>query len=63
MPDYRVYFLDAEDHIFAVDTLAAPSDDAVIADAENLCGRQPQCVAVEIWERARRVHRVGAATT
>lgn len=47
MQTYRVYFLDAENHIFGVELIQAGTDDAAVAKAETLCSEKPDCTAVE----------------
>jgi hypothetical protein len=57
MPLYRVYFLDSENHIIEGQYFEAAGDEAAIAQAARLCTDNEQCVAVEIWQGPRRLHR------
>ena len=57
MQSYKVYFLDHQDHIFAVDDIDAPDDEAAIDRASDLCASNPNCAAVEVWQRDRLLQR------
>ncbi len=60
MAAYRVYFFNADEHIFATTVVEAETDAAVAAAAKDRCASKPACVAVEIWLRDRRIHRYEA---
>ncbi|HEY1749894.1 MAG TPA: hypothetical protein VGG29_01435 [Caulobacteraceae bacterium] len=57
MPDYRLYFLDADDHIRHVVELECTDDrQAMDVVEEHVDGR-----TMELWRRARLVHRFPAS--
>lgn len=57
MADYRVYFIGADEHIFAAESIEAADDHAAVARAERLCAERLDCRAIEVWERGRKVYR------
>jgi hypothetical protein len=57
MPDFRLYFMDKRDRIVEARDLECEDDEAAIRTAEShKDGR-----AMELWRRARRVHRFPTA--
>lgn len=48
MADYRVYFLDANDHIFAAENIEAADDHAANVLAQQLCAAKADCCAIEV---------------
>ena len=52
--DYKLYCLDAWEHIVSTREVAAPDDLAALQEAEKDCAEY----AVEVWQGARRVARV-----
>ena len=54
---YRVYFMDRDDHILRGRDFEAADDAAATARADQFCAEMAECVAVEIWQGARRLGR------
>ena len=54
---YRIYKLDADDHIADAENVECATDEEACAKALQMQGAYP---AVEVWEGARRVARMGA---
>ena len=61
MSKYRVYFFGAGDHIIQARNFAAMDDAEAITTADALCQEVPACVAVEIWQGFRKLHRQARA--
>lgn len=57
MPEYRLYYLDRQDHITAAENFEAANDAEAIVRAEILCRQNPACHGVELWQGTRVVHR------
>lgn len=57
MPQYRCYFLDAENHILAVEAAEIADDVAARHWADAMSRRHLGSQAVELWCRERMVHR------
>ena len=55
MPEYRVYLLDRNDRVISRKDIVAPSDEAAMEAASQYADGGD----VEVWERARKVGRVG----
>jgi hypothetical protein len=58
---YRVYFFDAANHIIHARNVEAVDDAEAVTRADVLCQEVPACIAVEIWQAFRRLHRQARA--
>jgi hypothetical protein len=56
MAEYRLYYLDVQDHIMAAENFEVADDREAIACAQDLCCRNVSCHGVELWQGARLVH-------
>lgn len=54
MPDYRLYFMSADDHVVRAQDLDCPNDEAARAAARRL----DHATVIEIWSGKRLVGRV-----
>jgi hypothetical protein len=61
MASYRCYLFDVDDHILSVDSTDLPDDDAAIRWGAALLVADRPCVAIEVWQLARRVCRLQRA--
>jgi hypothetical protein len=57
MPDYRIYTLNRDGRIFARVDAQRNSDEEAIAEARELLALETGASEIEVWERARLVHR------
>ena len=53
--EYRLYYLDAGDHVISAEYLEVADDAAALAEAQGRCLLHQNCVAVELWQATRRV--------
>ena len=56
MHSYRFYFLDANDHIKAVETIECISDVEAARKATDLLAEHNAYEAIEVWKGKHRVH-------
>jgi hypothetical protein len=59
MANYRLFLIGRDDHIVKAEVVDCPTDGDAIAAARVACKEHP---AVEVWEQARKVQRVGTDT-
>ena len=55
MPDYRAYLIDSNDRVISRKDLVAPTDEAALETARQYADGTD----VEVWQRARKVGRLG----
>ncbi len=60
MPAYRTYLLDSDEHIDSMIELVAKDDALAVLFAQSVVAEH---AAVEVWDRARLVARLGAEFT
>lgn len=58
MQSYRVYFLDADDHIKAVEVITCADDATAKHQAAQLLSERDKFVSVEIWREKDLVHQL-----
>ncbi|HUK57955.1 MAG TPA: hypothetical protein VLV50_01900 [Stellaceae bacterium] len=56
---YRCYLFDAAGHIAIVHEIEATSDKEACEFADRMLAEQPRYPAIEVWDRARQVCRLG----
>lgn len=56
MPAYRFYFLSADDHIKAAETIECADNVAAAAKADALLGERTDHAAIEVWIAKDLVH-------
>jgi hypothetical protein len=61
MQTYRIYFLDADDHIKAVEVIDCADDAAAAAIAGALLDERKSYAAIEVWRGKDRVHQARRA--
>ena len=59
MAGYRCYILDAEDHILQAHDVECADDAQAQSAARHLLTQDPYYQAVEVWERSRRIVKLG----
>jgi hypothetical protein len=56
MPDFRCYFLDADERIRAAQDIEADAASAAVARVLEMLKERPHHRSVEVWQGARRVY-------
>jgi hypothetical protein len=58
MPTYRVYFLDKDEHIKAVEVITCADDAAARREATGLLDERRRYASVEVWRERDRVEHI-----